>query len=468
MFRVPLVLTWLGRVDEAESPRARVLATSPSACSTRSSSGCRSPRSPRSRWHAASSTDAEQYAHRALLLQRLSGYHWAAGLFLPPLACAHVARGQYEQARDALTTWSETADELEQASVNLFTRWVDACERRLVGAGCAAPRAPRDPMVGADAWAALRGGARATRRRDRRPPGRPRPPRSRSRSAAACSSAAPRPRRRVTSASRRTCSATKPRAVDTLGAPSPSPASCGAAPEVARAQADLAVIRLRRGEQTRRVRAARRGGRDVPPAAASTPRPRGSRSSAAPAAVNRRCEPIAADQRRRSSSSPTSSTRPASPRSSAPPTTAPAPGRSSGRSPVRSSPTAAPWSPASAWATASSASSLPSAQARRRGPPLHRRRAAHRPAPPRRGAPGRAHRRRRPHLRWRGQHGGARVRVERARRDPGVGPRCATRRSTSPRCASSTAASTCSRASPRRSGSSTLVEPATCALPHRW
>ena len=40
----------------SRDPRARVLATSPSGRSTRSSSGCRSPRSPRSRWHAASST----------------------------------------------------------------------------------------------------------------------------------------------------------------------------------------------------------------------------------------------------------------------------------------------------------------------------------------------------------------------------------------------------------------------------
>ena len=56
-------------------------------------------RSRSSRSRAASTTQAEQYAHRALLLQRLSGYHWAAGLFLPPLACAYVARGQYEQAR---------------------------------------------------------------------------------------------------------------------------------------------------------------------------------------------------------------------------------------------------------------------------------------------------------------------------------------------------------------------------------
>ena len=60
--------------------------TSPNARSTRWSWACRSPRSRRSRWPAATSTEAEQYAHRALLLQRLSGYHWAAGLFLPALA----------------------------------------------------------------------------------------------------------------------------------------------------------------------------------------------------------------------------------------------------------------------------------------------------------------------------------------------------------------------------------------------
>ena len=98
---------------------------------------------------------AEQHAHRALLLQRLSGYHWAAGLYLPALASAHVARGQFDAARDALATWSETADVLAQVSVDLFVRWVTACERRLAVQGAPLPGLPREPLVGGDAWVAL-------------------------------------------------------------------------------------------------------------------------------------------------------------------------------------------------------------------------------------------------------------------------------------------------------------------------
>ncbi len=154
VFRVPLVLTWLGRVDEAET---RALECSDIAERVQYPLELGLPLAALTQIAVARGEfdQAEQYAHRALLLQRLSGYHWAAGLFLPPLACAHVARGQYEQARDALATWSETADELEQASVDLFSRWVDACERRLVVQGAPLPGLPADPLVGADAWAAL-------------------------------------------------------------------------------------------------------------------------------------------------------------------------------------------------------------------------------------------------------------------------------------------------------------------------
>ena len=69
--------------------------------------------------------------------------------------CAYVARGQYDHARATLATWSETADELEQSSVDLFSRWVTACERRLAVLGAPLPGLPPHPMVGADAWAVL-------------------------------------------------------------------------------------------------------------------------------------------------------------------------------------------------------------------------------------------------------------------------------------------------------------------------
>ena len=166
VFRVPLVLTWLGRVDEAET---RALECSDIAERVQYPLELGLPLAALTQIAVARGEfdQAEQYAHRALLLQRLSGYHWAAGLFLPPLACAHVARGQYEQARDALATWSETADELEQASVDLFSRWVDALRASPRGAGRAAPRAAARPAGRRRRVGGAGGRARAARGRDR-------------------------------------------------------------------------------------------------------------------------------------------------------------------------------------------------------------------------------------------------------------------------------------------------------------
>jgi class 3 adenylate cyclase len=154
VFRVPLVLTWMGRFEDAE-PRA--LECCDIADRTQYPLELGLPLAALTQIAVARGEydRAEQYAHRALLLQRLSGYHWAAGLFLPPLVCAHVARGQFESAREALATWSETADVFEQASVDLFSRWVTACERHHAVLGAPLPGLPRAPMVGGDAWAAL-------------------------------------------------------------------------------------------------------------------------------------------------------------------------------------------------------------------------------------------------------------------------------------------------------------------------
>lgn len=154
LFRVPLVLTWLGRFDEAQQ---RALECCEIADHVGYPLELGLPLAALTQLAVARGEfdQAEQHAHRALLLQRLSGYHWAAGLYLPALTCAHVARGQFEGARDALATWAETADDLEQASVDLFSRWVSACERRLVVQGAPLPGLPAEPLVGGDAWAAL-------------------------------------------------------------------------------------------------------------------------------------------------------------------------------------------------------------------------------------------------------------------------------------------------------------------------
>ncbi len=154
MFRIPLVLTWLGRLDEAE---ARALECCTIADETQYPLELGLPLAALTQISVLRGEfdEAEQYAHRALLIQHLSGYHWAAGLFLPALACAHTARGQFELARDALATWAETADAMERATVDLLSRYVDVVERGLAVQGAALPALPRDPMVGADGWAAI-------------------------------------------------------------------------------------------------------------------------------------------------------------------------------------------------------------------------------------------------------------------------------------------------------------------------
>ena len=247
VFRVPLVLTWMGNFGEAE-PRA--LECIDIADRTQYPLELGLPLAALTQIAVARGEydRAEQYAHRALLLQRLSGYHWAAGLYLPPLVCAHVARGQFEQARNALDTWRETADELEAASVDLFLRWVTACERHLAVLGAPLPGIPAQPMVGGDTWAALavelaqREGASGDLH-------------------AAHDQLAEIERRGgvlitgTATLAARHLGVAKDLLGDESGAIATLERACsvaeslGAAPELARTQTELAVIRLRRGEQ---------------------------------------------------------------------------------------------------------------------------------------------------------------------------------------------------------------------------
>ena len=142
---------------------------------------------------------------------------------------AHAARGQFEQAREALATWSETADELEQTTVDLFSRWVTACERRLAVLGAPLPGLP------ANRWSAGTRGRcwRSSSHSGKAPPAtcaRRATSSPRSNGAAACSSAAPRRWWRATSAWRRTSSARRPTPSPPCSAPSPSPTSCARSP----------------------------------------------------------------------------------------------------------------------------------------------------------------------------------------------------------------------------------------------
>ena len=402
VFRVPLVLTWMGRFDEAE---ARALECCDIADRTQYPLELGLPLAALTQIAVARGDydRAEQYAHRALLLQRLSGYHWAAGLFLPPLACSYVARGQFEQARDALTTWAETADDLEQASVDLFTRWVNACERHLAVLGSPLPFLPAQPMVGADAWAALavelaqREGATGDLH------------------AAHDLLEAVEQRGGVViggtaSVVARHLGAAKDLLGDEAGAIATLERAIAVAgelraePEVARAQTDLAVIRLRRGEQRDAFALL-----DQAVATFRRPRPRrrhrpgraaqrlGTRTVGRP---DRTDHDVDHPVHRRGRLDP--SHRGARCRSLPDPRP---PGRAGGHAGDhgqrrhrghRHQPRRRLHRP------------LPHRRAGRRGgAPVHRRRAAQRTAPPPRRAPGRADRRRRSHLRARREHGRA-------------------------------------------------------------
>ena len=139
VFRVPLVLAWLGRFAEADTRAQECIEI---ADRTQYPLELGLPLAALTQLAVARGQydDAEQYAHRALLLQRLSGYHWAAGLFLPPLTCAYVARGQYEQAHAALATWAETADTMEQVERRPLIR--GGSPRANAGSRCKAHHCP--------------------------------------------------------------------------------------------------------------------------------------------------------------------------------------------------------------------------------------------------------------------------------------------------------------------------------------
>jgi class 3 adenylate cyclase len=153
LFRLPLVLAWLGRLDEAQERAVECCAVAdeihypletglPLAALTQVAVA-------RGDFDAA-----ERHAHQALLVQRLSGYHWAGGLFLPALVSACAARGRYDAGRDALDAWSETAGPIEAAAIVVLRRYLTALERNLIVGGDPLPRLPREPTLGADMWAA--------------------------------------------------------------------------------------------------------------------------------------------------------------------------------------------------------------------------------------------------------------------------------------------------------------------------
>jgi len=153
-FRIPLVLTWLGRFDEAEQ---RALECCEAADLLRYPLEKGLPLSALAQISAARGEfdRAESYAHEALLIQRISGYHWAAGLYVPAVFCSHAARGRLDAARNELDAWAESASSLELANIALYSRYLDAVEGIVVAGRQPLPRISRVPVLGAESWAAV-------------------------------------------------------------------------------------------------------------------------------------------------------------------------------------------------------------------------------------------------------------------------------------------------------------------------
>jgi class 3 adenylate cyclase len=154
-YRRPLTLLWMGRVEDAERECvaatelcdqvrsqyefALVLATRVGIAALRGEFAL-----------------AEDLAEHALRLQRLSGYQWAAGLFLPALALAHLERGDPGRAEAAIVEWERTADDLSRIPIRML-RDVVAVRSGRAGAETLArlPGLPGEPLLGAQDWAML-------------------------------------------------------------------------------------------------------------------------------------------------------------------------------------------------------------------------------------------------------------------------------------------------------------------------
>ncbi len=120
--RRPMVLFWLGRLHESVESANEILGLGerindpmynimPLASIVLASTAC---------GHFAV---ADRYGYDALLSQRLSGYTWVNGMFLGALVSAHVRRGSWEKAREAMALWA-TENDPRSWSYNKTAAWI--------------------------------------------------------------------------------------------------------------------------------------------------------------------------------------------------------------------------------------------------------------------------------------------------------------------------------------------------------
>ncbi|MEO8084761.1 MAG: AAA family ATPase, partial [Ardenticatenales bacterium] len=122
--RRPLVLTWMGRLDEAEAA-----ATESTEFSRRLQdwSGCSLSSTTSNAVALARGAFAavEQHAGEGMRMLRRSSYPWGALLFLPALAAARALRGEWAAAEDAITLLEEPGRVFPEPGASVrFVSWV--------------------------------------------------------------------------------------------------------------------------------------------------------------------------------------------------------------------------------------------------------------------------------------------------------------------------------------------------------
>jgi len=122
--RRPLVLTWMGRLDEAEAAALESHAFSRrlhdwSGCSLSSTTSAAVALA------RGAFADVELHAREGMRMMRRSSYPWGALLFLPALAAARALRGDFGAAEDAVALLEEPGRVFpEPGSSVRFVAWV--------------------------------------------------------------------------------------------------------------------------------------------------------------------------------------------------------------------------------------------------------------------------------------------------------------------------------------------------------
>lgn len=122
--RRPLVLTWMGRLDEADAAASESTSFSRrlqdwSGCSLSSTTSIAVALA------RGAFAEVEQHAGEGMRMLRRSSYPWGAMLFLPALAAGRALRGDWSAAEDAITLLEEPGRVFPEPGASVrFVSWV--------------------------------------------------------------------------------------------------------------------------------------------------------------------------------------------------------------------------------------------------------------------------------------------------------------------------------------------------------